>query len=406
MANTSVLPDAVKESLDKFNADNKTDWSWGQAWDKGSNWSNEKTRFDTYLNNYLFPKVAQTTLAQQNLGNRFDFLAKEVSNMTAVLREDYVVLDSVPAGLNLSKPEENMLKVNYPKIATKLFAGNNFLKEKFTLNDNDALLNFQTIGDSISYAMAVYQKRVSDINMFEEQIIKAMLVDYGLNQVKDQRTVKSRDELVSTITEAILNMQNNSALHNEADKASGGAVGRYSTYTPLNDIFILTTDTIKSFLLDSIIANTFQVAGIDITDRVISFDDLGGTYRTKSDVKITEDDSKKYLRGMGLYETDLGDVFYTGTTIPFPVDNLKEFKGNVEEIKPKGDLFALVCDVNSVGYKRKTAGMLKRPFYNGERDEWTYWLHYQAQRYIRPFFNKICITGNSGMNPADKHVGD
>lgn len=406
MANSSVLPETVKETLDKFNADNKTDWSWGQAWDKGSNWSNEKTRFDTYLNNYLFPKVAQTTLAQQNLGNRFDFLAKEVPNMTAVLREDYVVLDSVPAGLNLSKPEENMLKVNYPKIATKLFAGNNFLKEKFTLNDNDALLNFQTIGDSISYAMAVYQKRVSDINMFEEQIIKAMLVDYGLNQVKDQRTVKSRDELVSTITEAILNMQNNSALHNEADKASGGAVGRYSTYTPLNDIFILTTDTIKSFLLDSIIANTFQVAGIDITDRVISFDDLGGTYRTTSDVKITEDDSKKYLRSMGLYETDTGDVFYTGTTLPFPVDNLKEFKGNVEEIKPKGDLFALVCDVNSVGYKRKTAGMLKRPFYNGERDEWTYWLHYQAQRYIRPFFNKICITGNSGMNPADKHVSD
>ena len=405
-ATKSVIPAAIQESLDKYNADNKTQWSWGTAWTFGQNWSNEGTQWDTYLNNYLYPKIAQTTLAQQNLGNRFDFLAKEVGDMTAVMREDYVIADSTPAELNLSKPEENMLKVNYPKMITKLYAGNNFLKEKFTLNDNDALLNFQTMGDAISYAIAVYRKRISDINMYEEQVIKSMMVDYGLNHVKDKRTVNSRDELVTEITNALLNIQNNSWKHNEAQEASGGAVARYSTYTPLKDVFILTTDTVKTFLLDTVIANTFQIAGLDITDRVVSFDDLGGTFKTTADVKVSDPDTIKFLRGMGAYETDIGDTFYTGTTFPYDVSNLKEFKGNTKEIKPEGDLFALIMDVNSLGYKRKTAGMLKKPFFNPERDEYTYWIHYQAQRYIRPFFNKVLITGTSGMNPADKHVID
>lgn len=401
--NKNDIPHAIVDTLEKYNADNHTEWSWGSAWNNGQNWSNEKIQFDTYINNYLFPKIAQTTLAQQNLGNRFDFLAKEVPDMTAVLREDYVIADSVPTGLNLSKPEENMLKVNYPKMITKLYPGNNFLKEKFTLNDNDAILNFQTLGDAISYAVAVYKKRISDINMYEEQMIKSMLVDYGLNHIKDQRTVNSRQELSEAVAEALLNIQNNSYKHNESSEASGGSIARYSTYTPLKDVFILTTDSTKAFLLDTVIANTFQIAGVDWTDRVVSFEDLGGTFKTTTDVKLQSDESVRYLRGMGFYEADKGDVLYQGTTLPFDVSNLVEFKNNVIEIKPTGDLFAEIMDINSVGYKRKTAGMLKKPFYNGERDEYTYWLHYQTQRYMRPFFNKILITGQSGMNPALNH---
>ncbi len=55
-------------------------------------------------------------------------------------------------------------------------------KQKFTLNDNDNRLNWQTLGDAISYAVRVYRKRISDINVSEESEIKAMLVDYALNQ--------------------------------------------------------------------------------------------------------------------------------------------------------------------------------------------------------------------------------
>lgn len=402
----SVLPDLVKSSMEEYNKNYHTDYSWSTQWVKGENWTSAGTKFETYINNFLFPKIRETTLAQQNLGNRFDFLAKEIPDMTAVLNEDYVILDSTPTGLNLSKPEENMLRANYPKMATKLYNGCNFLKEKFTLNGNDAVLNFQTIGDAVSYVMAVYRKRVSDINMYEEQMIKSMIVDYGMRNVKDRRTVNSRDELASTIGEALLNIQNNSWKHNESSDASGGSIARYSTYTPLKDVFILTTDSTKEFLLNTVVANTFQAAGVDFTDRVISFDDLGGTFRVTDNVTLSDDATVDKLHAMGFYESIKGEVIYKDTVLPFDVSDLADFKGKVTEIKPDGDLFAIVMDINSIGYKRKTAGMLKQPFYNPERDEVTYWLHYQAQRYIRPFFNKVVISGTSGMNNADKHVID
>lgn len=397
---------ASDQALAEYNKDYHTQYSWNTGWEKGQNWTSEGTQFETLINNYFFPKIRATTLAQQNLGNRFDFLAKEVPDVTTWLNEDYVIADSVPTGLNLAKPVENMLKVNYPKVMTKLYSGTNFLKEKFTLNDNDATLNFQTLGDAINYVTAVYRKRVSDINMYEELMIKSMLVDYGMNHVQDQRKVNSRDELVSAVGEALLNVQNNSWKHNEANTASGGAVGRYSTYTPLKDVFILTNDSTKEFLLNTIVANTFQVAGVDFTDRVISFDDLGGSYKLTKDVTIQNDTTAKKLRDLGAYETTTGETIYASTVMPYDLSGLPEFSGAYQEIKPTGDLFALVCDINSVGYKRKTANMLKKPFYNPERDEVTYWMHYQAQRYIRPFFNKILIYGTSGMNPADKHVID
>src|SRR5699024_8474893 len=103
-----------------------------------------------------------------------------------------------------------------------------------------------------------------------------------------KRTVTSRDELFTEIFEGVLNIQNNSTKYNEADTASGGTLGRYTTVSKLDDVVILTNDSMKTYLLDTKLASTFQVAGLDLSDRIISFDDLGGLWKTTADVTISE----------------------------------------------------------------------------------------------------------------------
>lgn len=78
-----------------------------------------------------------------------------------------------------------------------------------------------------------------------------MTLEYALNHAKDERTVASREELFTEVFEGILNIQNNSAKYNEADTASGGSIGRYTTVSALKDIVILTNDSMKTFLLDT-----------------------------------------------------------------------------------------------------------------------------------------------------------
>src|SRR5699024_9193654 len=111
--------------------------------------------------------------------------------------------------------------------------------------------NFLTLGDATRYALGVYKKRISDINVSEELEIKGTILDYALNHVNDVRNVASRDELFTEVFEAILNIQNNSAKYNEANTASGGAIGRYTTVSALKDVVILTNDSMKTYLLDT-----------------------------------------------------------------------------------------------------------------------------------------------------------
>ena len=220
-----------------------------------------------------------------------------------------------------------------------------------------------------------------------------MIVDYALNHVKEQRTVASREELFEEVFESILNLQNNSAKYNEANTASGGAVGRYTTVTDLKNIAILTSDSMKTFLLDTKLANTFQVAGLDLSDRIISFDDLGGLWKLTGDVTISNEKTVEYFRAFNDYQIEVGDVIYKDTVFTFDVSELEEFAEKVEELKPDSDLFAYVFDINKIRYKRNTKGALKEPFYNGEFDEVTYWIHYYSFKSMSPFFNSILIKG-------------
>ena len=390
----TLIADSTKASLQSFNHD------YGKQWTFGENWSNVNTMFETYVNKYLFPKINETLLIDIALGNRFNWLAKE-QDFIGQYSEEYVIMDTIPIEMNLSKSEELMLKRNYPQMATRLYGSGIVKKQKFTLNNNDVRFNFQTLGDATNYALGVLRKKISDINVQEEKEIRAMMVDYAMNQLQDSnhRTASSKEDLTERVFEAILNMQNNSAKYNEVHKASGGTVGQYTTVSKLKDIAILTTDSLKSYLLDTKIANTFQMAGIDFTDHIISFDDLGGVYKTTKDVTLANEDTINYLRAFGDYQAMIGDVIPEGSVFTFNVTDLKEFKGNVEEIKPQGELFAFIFDINALKYKRNTKGMLKEPFYNGEFDEVTHWIHYYSFKAMSPFFNKILITEAPKVQP-------
>ncbi len=393
------LGQTIINTLENFNGDNGKNWTWGTNFQRGTNDTGIKiTDFDKYVNNYLFPKLNETLIIESTNGNRFDFLAKE-EDFIGQYSEEYVILDSVPVTMDLTKSAELMLKRNYPKIATKLYGTGILKKQKFTLNNNAQRFAFATLGDAITYAVAVYKKKLSDINLVEEAEMKAMIIDYAINQAKDQRTVTSTEELVQTLATVCLNLQNNSSKHNEADTASGGSIARYTpTPTKLSDILIVTSDNVKSYILNSFLANTFNNEGIDITNHIVSFDDLGGVYRTTEDVTVTDADVA-YLATFGDYQVTVGDVIPAGYVFTFepPTD----FTGKYEEIKPEDeDMFAVVMDINAIRYKRYTKDMLKEPFYNGEFDEVTYWVHYYSMKAISPFYNKVVITSTNGKAKA------
>lgn len=378
-----AIAQATQSAILQFNNDTQNSWSFG------ANWNNQGTSFETFVNNYLFPKLNETLIVETVNGNRFDFLAKEV-DFIGQYSEEYVILDSVPISMDLTKSAELMLKRNYPRMASKIYQQGILKKVKFTLNNNDSRLNFATIGDAIKYAISVYKKKISDINVAEEAEYKAMLLDYSLNFTADKRTVSSMQGLFQELSKAILNLQNNSAKHNETATASGGAIGRYTTTSKLNDLLIVTTDEAKAYLLDTKLANTFQVAGIDLSSKIISFDDLGGTYKTKKDVKVTKK-IKEGLEAMGDYQVEIDDTIPQATIFTFDVTKLFD-TADIEEIKPSGEFFAMLFDVRGLRYKRCTKGMLKEPFYNGEFDETTHWIHYYSMKAISPFYNKVVIT--------------
>ena len=384
MANPTTL--ASMSALKQYNHDYSASWTFG------TNWTNVSTGFETFINKYLFPKINETALHNVALGNRFEFLAKEI-DFISQYSEEYVILDTVPVNMNLSKNEELMLKRNYPNMATKLYGQGVLKKTKFTLNNNDVRHNFLTLADATRYALGVYKKRISDINVSEELEIKGTILDYALNHVKEERTVASRDELFTTVFESVLNIQNNSAKYNEATDASGGAIGRYTTVSRLKDVVILTNDAMKTYLLDTKLATTYQVEGLDLSDRIISFDDMGGIWKTSADITIADSATVAAFRAMGDYQIEIGDLIPDGSALTFDVSALTEFVGNVTELKPASDLFAYIFDVNKVRYRRNTKGMLKQPFYNGEFDEITYWLHYYSFKSMSPFYNSILVTG-------------
>lgn len=390
---TLQVADAVSRAITGFNVDN------GKKWSFGSNWDATSSDFETFTNKYLFPKLNETAIVNVALGNRFDWLAVE-TDFIGQYSEEYVILDTVPTELALDKSTTLMLERNYPKIATKLYGSGIVRKMKFTLNDNIARQQFSTLGDAVSYAVNVYKKQISMINVAEEQEIKSMIMDYALNQVADTRETTS-DGFIDDLYTAMLNLQNNSPKHNESAKASGGTLSTFTTQSQLKDLMIVTTDRQKVKILNSFIAQTFNTAGLDLTDHIISFEDLGGAYKVKARLTANQDQFVQLLQQHGLYDFKKGDSFEVGQVVAIP--NLEAmfkkaygssaiFSTYFEEIKPTDDeLFTVILDARALRYKRYTKNMLKQPFYNGETDEVTYWIHYYSMKSISPFYNKVVL---------------
>lgn len=365
--------------------------AYDKAWSFGTNWDNQGTEFETFVNKFLFPKINETALINVDLGNRFEWLAREV-DFIGQYSEEYVIKDSVPVSLSLETNAYQMLEHNYPQMITKLYGNGIIKKQKFSLNNNDVRLNFATIGDAINYAMGVYLKRISDINYLEEQEVKGMLVDYAMNHsayVDD--SVQSLQELYSKLFELMLDLQDNNSIFNESKEASGGAIGRYTTTTKLDNVVILTSNRVKTYLLDTKIANTFNAEGIDFSKRIISFRDLGGVYRLTENVKVESDEAIALFDAMGDYQTKKGHTIMKGMVISFDVSDLPEFKGKVVEIKPDTDNFTYVFDINKIRYEKYTKDMLKKPLFDRENDVFTHWMHYYSRKNMSPFYNGALI---------------
>src|SRR5699024_3350666 len=113
---------------------------------------------------------------------------------------------------------------------------------------------------------------------------------------------------------------------------------------------------------------TYQVEGLDLSDRIISFDDLGGIWKTTADVTIAEEETLNTFKSMGDYQIEMGDLIPEGSVLTFDVSGLTEFVDQVEDLKPKRDLLYYIFDYNKLRYRLHTKGMLKQPFYTGEFD--------------------------------------
>lgn len=394
----NLLAANVKTALDNFNHE------FGEAWTLGQNWTSVGTQFETFINKFLFPKLNETRLIQVALGNSFDWLAQEV-DFVGQYSEEYVIKDTIPTNMDLSKDELLMLKRNYPDMITKLYGAGIVRKVKFTLNNNDVRQNWLTLKDGVKYAIAVYKKKISDINVDEERQIKGMLVDYAENQLDADAQVfevADMEEMFKKIAVEMMNLQTNQDKYNEANKASGGAIGRYTTMSKMEKLMILTTTEIKARLLDSKLANTYHINGIDFSDRIIAFPDLGGVFRAKADIKVTEE-VVTALKALGDYQVTTNSTIPKDSVVTFDVTKyLPSVADQFEEIKPSNDLWAMILDVDAIIYNRFTKGMLKAPFYNPEFDEVTYWIHYYSMKAISPFYNKVLVKGKTTPTESEE----
>ena len=87
----------ANQALVDFSKDTATDYTFG------GNYSSINTQFETFVNKYLFPKITESIIIEQSLGNTFDFLAKEVP-FIGQMSEEYVIMDTVPVAMDLTEP--------------------------------------------------------------------------------------------------------------------------------------------------------------------------------------------------------------------------------------------------------------------------------------------------------------
>ncbi|MCR6590473.1 hypothetical protein [Lactococcus petauri] len=383
---------SIDGELAKFPDGSTTNVS-APTWITGTNWDNTGTPFETFINKTLFPKINSTDFEQVALGNTFDIIAVEMEEgMIGQITEEVVIADSLPQGLDLTEDVQALLRVNYPKLITKLYQEGAFRVKRFTLNNNDMRLNYLTLGDATKMAGGAFINAISGINLDEERQILAMIIDY-YNNYGTKIEVDSLDELYDTVLETMQNFQRPDHIYNEASEASGGALARYSTSSNLEDLIILSTNKIVTQLLNTKVANTFQLAGLDVTSRFLGWRTLSWTYKTTADVTITEANTIATFSAMGFEGFGNGKVIPANSAFTFDLSKLPEFANKFELITPKdkagkavtNENVVYIMDEQKIRYKRSTQDMIKIPFYNNLRDETTHALHFYTFKALSPF---------------------
>lgn len=397
MTVTDKYVSAVQASYKAWNKENPD-----RPFANGMNWNSVGNEmFEKFLNNYLFPKLDETSLIEFIIPDRFDPWTID-SNLIAQFKEEYTYTDIVPTLVRLDDDEMLNLRRNYPAMRTKLYGAGNKYKYKFTLNDNENRLSWLTIDDAIKAFHGIYQNAINGFNMFNEQSKLALCVDYMLKHVKDTTKADSLDDLVHKTMLKLLNLQSRSTKHNEADHASGDVLTQKTSASNIKDIALITDDEVKLYILESVIANTFQISGLDITSQIMSFEDLGGAWELTESVTISEANTIAKFSAMGFWDkrNGVGMTIPKGSVLTFDVSQLAEFKDKAKELKPQSEHCVMGFDVNSFRFRRNTKNMLSRGLELQESEDYNHFIRMLVNNNISPFFNKFFIYMND-LDVAD-----
>lgn len=387
------LKGAVAASINQWNQ------TTGASWTLGTSWDSVGTDFETFVHKNFFPVLTETIINLPTIGNPFQWLAKQ-RVLNGGYRQEFAVVDQVPTGVNLNTDGKLIIDPLYPKVKTRLYQNGFRRKMKFTIDlSGDILQNFLTLEDGIEYVIAQYISSLNSINIAEYREMFGAIVDYTHSNLTkyQKRTVDSLDEAIDKTYELMKAMQRPSSAFNEGILAAGPAVSRLTRKTPLDRIMILCSDRAATRILNTNIANTFQIAGLDISDHILNFPTIedtppmDGVFKVTEDVIINDPDTLAYLKAMGMYNTLTGTVFKEGAVFTFDITTLKDFKGKYEQIGLKDDSDIILIDTASIMYYQDTSNMV-RTFENPEIDAITYYLKYTSTKNISPFTNKAVIT--------------
>lgn len=382
----------VVETLDQFNR------SYGTQWAPTTPWTGDVAiHFTNFVNNNLFPKLSETKYHEAVLGDAWSFATKNDPNI-ASYDEEYAFLDVVPRNLNMSKGATSLFKRNYKNIMTNLYGPGNYRMLSFSLESNYTRRNFTTIGDACAYAIGAYKHCIQMVNIDEERQKTAKIIDYANKNVRVHETATSLEDMAHKLNLLLMNMTSNSDLYNEACQMTGNEWARYTTTTDMSNLMILTTTDVKEYMLGTLLANTYQTKGIDITNMIMAFPTLKYAWKAKEDITM-DAGLVKVLHNFGDEDAEIGDIMPKDSVITIdPETYLKEYKDKFEPIEPlnaakaSGKPWALVFDTRCLKFARFTDGMVEPPFINPAVKEYKYYMHYYHRNNISPFYNKAIVS--------------
>lgn len=370
----------VVQALAEWNSQGNT-----SAWSLGDSYDPSKVKeYNNFFKGFLFPKVAETIARKTSGYNHFQDLVIE-DTRTSLINEEYAVLDTVPTFTNFTQDDVHILNSNFPRIGTRVFTKGVWRKFKITINLLTAPRSFHTFADVVEYYLEVIESRIKMLNVIEEKETIGLLVDYS-NTVKENMVSTSISDTVRKISLAVDNLQNNNQ-YNEVTSVMGEGY-ELTDASLLKDILIVTSTAVKAELRDSVLAQNFHNEGIDLSNQIRAFSDLGGVWKVTKDITLNQT-QQSYVQSKGLYNFDKdNNVLKAGTIITFPIAGQES---NMEEIKPPSDNFAIVLDKRGLVLKQDTSYLKAPEFTNGETMNVNIYMHYASSKYLSIFTPKVVI---------------